>query len=166
LIYWCNQEYDFIGAPFPSDFKAKPNEINFNDVGNGGFSLRRVKTMIKLFNKRYYRVKKWYQIKNDYNERISKNPLWYFYCIIRTLESHNTVSKKYLINMNKWEDLFIADLNRYISFIRKPSTIEALQFSFEYFPSIAYIKNGNRLPMGCHGWNRIEYDKFWKQFIP
>jgi len=74
LSYWCAQKYDYIGAPwlrefdFPDVFKAAKSKIQYqlhtrfnikrngvpslmqyeNKVGNGGFSLRRVKKFYDL----------------------------------------------------------------------------------------------------------------------
>jgi len=55
LSYWCEQDYDYIGAPWleapPITSGKKPliNISNFlkNKVGNGGLSLRKVKTHIR-----------------------------------------------------------------------------------------------------------------------
>lgn len=47
LLFWCNQNYDYIGAPF---FKGC-NEGVWPDsdlVGNGGFSLRRVESHLRI----------------------------------------------------------------------------------------------------------------------
>lgn len=55
LSYWCEKNYDYIGAPWleappiTSDKKPLINISNFlkNKVGNGGLSLRKVKTHIR-----------------------------------------------------------------------------------------------------------------------
>jgi hypothetical protein len=53
LDYWCNQEYDYIGAPWPKDIERKVTlngqEFHFY-VGNGGLSLRRINKCIQLLN--------------------------------------------------------------------------------------------------------------------
>lgn len=43
LDYWCEKGYDYIGAPFFIDWFVKRNKM----VGNGGFSLRKVRSIIK-----------------------------------------------------------------------------------------------------------------------
>lgn len=55
LAYWCDLDYDYIGAPWldappnPSGKKPFINLSNLlrNKVGNGGFSLRKVRTHLK-----------------------------------------------------------------------------------------------------------------------
>lgn len=162
LKHWCSQNYDFIGAPFPSDLNAKEENVSFSVVGNGGFSLRRINSMINLFSNKHYRIKKWSQIKEDYHERIIRNPLWWLYCIIRAIGYKNTIN---YLRKNNWEDHFFFDVARLTSFIHIPDPYTALKFSFEYLPSVAFSQNGNKLPMGCHGWQSIEYEKFWEQYI-
>lgn len=51
LLYWCNKNYDYIGAPWlskPPLVKGKPlvdmTPWFVNKVGNGGFSLRKVRS--------------------------------------------------------------------------------------------------------------------------
>ena len=43
LEYWCNKGYDYIGAPFFVEKFVKLGKM----VGNGGFSLRKIDSMIK-----------------------------------------------------------------------------------------------------------------------
>ena len=162
LDYWCQQDYDYIGAPFPEDINALSDKVNFAVVGNGGFSLRRVNAIINVFENLHYSLKNWSQIKEAYRERISTNPLWWIYCFIRYAGYRNTIN--YLVKKS-WEDQFFFEVARLTFFIRMPDPTKALEFSFEYRPSEAFKQNGNKLPMGCHGWTWIEYDEFWKLYI-
>jgi hypothetical protein len=47
---------------------------------------------------------------------------------------------------------------------RKPTVQEALEFAFEYKPRESYERIGNKLPFGCHAWERTDRE-FWNQFI-
>lgn len=163
LKYWCNQNFDFIGAPFPADMDAKNEDVRFSVVGNGGFSLRRINSMINLFNHKFYRIKNWSQISEAYRKRIDRNPLWLLYGIVRAMGYKNTID---YLRKNNWEDHFFFEVARLTSFIRIPDPNTALKFSFEYRASVAFSQNGNNLPMGCHGWYSKEYDEFWKKYIP
>lgn len=162
LDYWCDLGYDYIGAPFPIDIKAKDEDVVFMMSGNGGFSLRKIKSICNVFDNKYYRIKKWSQIINNYRCKINRNPLWLLYCILIWCGHHNSI--KHLMK-NTWEDHFFFDVARLTSFITMPNPEIALQFSFEYRPSIAFLKNDSNLPMGCHAWEWIEYDLFWKNYI-
>lgn len=159
LDYWCNQQYDYLGAPFPVDFNSSNDEVVFSVVGNGGFSLRRVEVIIGVLSRTNH-VFNWIQLVEKYTLRAKKNPLFWLYCVLRFMGYRNSIRKK-----GKWEDDFFSQIGIFTGKIRLPNAIKALKFSFEYKPSAAFKQNGNQLPMGCHGWDWIEYEEFWKQYI-
>lgn len=154
LEYWCNKGYDYIGAPwfkphklkktrlynfifkylpFLSSSKATHRHSLYNNVGNGGLSLRKVDTFIKVLEIANSKILSMYRENKatNYNEDV----FW-------GIEAP-CVYKKF----------------------RKPDWREALKFSFEEFPIVAYEKNNKELPFGCHAFNVHERD-FWRQFIP
>ena len=49
LDYWCKKGFDYIGAPWNGTHCYYDTPIN--GVGNGGFSLRNIKSAIKLLEK-------------------------------------------------------------------------------------------------------------------
>lgn len=148
LSYWCEQGYDYIGAPWMGtrsqiqSYRGWEKRLTnnerflrkkirryfkkpFEDVGNGGLSLRRVKKFLltlKLFD---YRVQKW-----DDNEDV-------FYSIIAP----------------------ILDLT-----FKIPDKKTAMRFSIETEPSHCYKLISEKLPFGCHAWEKYE-PEFWQHFI-
>lgn len=153
LIYWCSQDYDYIGAPWirkkndKSIFKklqlklqsyfytrynvhskGLPSGKQFvNKVGNGGFSLRRVNKF--------------------YNITISMEPLIRSY-LLQTAYQYN-------------EDAFWSiEVNRKTRVLNIPSCETGLKFAFEDYPEKAYNINGHQLPFGCHAWEN--YIDFWR----
>ncbi len=153
LTYWCNQNIDYIGAPWISqedeknrikalELKVKshiytklnvhrkglPSDKQFiNKVGNGGFSLRRVKAF--------------------YNITLLMKSRIQFYL------SHN--------NFHYNEDAFWSiEVNRGKRILNIPSYKTGLKFAFEAYPERAIILNGLQLPFGCHDWDR--YINFWR----
>ena len=50
LEYWCNKGYDYIGAPWFEGLEF-PTSTNIIGVGNSGFSLRNVKSSIRIVNR-------------------------------------------------------------------------------------------------------------------
>jgi hypothetical protein len=159
LIYWCNQPYDYIGAPWLVSGNAKkiikkklklwllqklhyrnntkqpgsnlPTEIQFyNKVGNGGFSLRR--------------VKKFYTICLEMKEEINYYNNW----------------DHHLYN----EDMFWSlEVNRKQEKLCIPQYKKALYFSFEFNPAYAFKLTNQQLPFGCHAWNL--FPEFWNPII-
>lgn len=94
LVYWCNLGYDYIGAPWYRENKSKSDDMKrwkmkyipfiysarkriekrywfmIDEVGNGGFSLRKISTFINVLNNVPEKVlDKYLQIEcNTYNE--------------------------------------------------------------------------------------------------
>ncbi|WP_245826399.1 DUF5672 family protein [Spirosoma rigui] len=161
LASWCAKAYDYIGAPYPTDFDAPLDEVVFSTVGNGGFSLRRTKPIINLLST-YRRMKNWSELLDAYAPRTRQNPLFYLYVLIRYAGYRNTIS---YLKKGKWEDNFFSEVGRLTSYLRIPKAEEALMFSFEYKPSAAFAQNKGQLPFGCHGWTWIEYETFWHHHI-
>lgn len=137
---WCNKEYDYIGAPWfdkktPTHFyhqllsssnlivRFLKRIIDFNkgnklNVGNGGLSLRKVKT--------FYKISKWLPL-------IEPN------------------LKKY----NNNEDMVWSILvTKYFYNFKVPDFKEALKFSIEKNPKEGLAILENKLPFGCHAWEK------------
>jgi len=161
LMQWCEKGYDYIGAPWFSKYGSHENGDKLWKVGNGGLSLRKVKTFIKLTNP-HRRLKTLLGVfKTEYNS-IKDFPS----CILRSFGHRNTVQyyRNFYYHVN--EDVyFCISLSKYDNMkLRIPSPEEASSFAFERSPRYLYSKNNNSLPFGCHAWER--YDKeFWNEFI-
>lgn len=159
LQYWCNKNYDYIGAPwlrphkinkakiysqvinaFPGIFshRLKNRVKHYNNVGNGGLSLRKIDSFVRIL------------------ESAETKPILNFYL-------ERQLSKGSLYN----EDVFwsIEGPNLYEKFT-KPSWSEACFFSLENYPSFAYHKvMKKQLPFGCHA--PLVHDPiFWRNHIP
>ena len=153
LSYWCDRDFDYIGAPwikktyhknfagllllkvqryfsnrFNSQNNEAPNKYQFeNKVGNGGFSIRRVKKFHDLC--------------------IIMKPVIDFY-LSQTTNLYN-------------EDVFWSiEVNRQKRVLNIPSCETGLKFAFEVPPVKAYMLNEQNLPFGCHDWDK--YADFWR----
>lgn len=158
LKYWCDKDYDYIGAPWLRPSKMKKavvykkfikmfpgvlshklrNRIkHYNNVGNGGLSLRKIDTFIKIL------------------ESKDNKPVIDFYL-------KEQLSKGTLYN----EDVFwgIEGPVLYEKF-SKPDWREACFFSLENYPSFAFNNVMDRqLPFGCHA-PLVHEPDFWKSYI-
>ena len=158
LKKWTDLNYDYIGAPwFKSSTEPKKG---LSHVGNGGLSLRKISTFIKVLNSTHipnYQYVfsnqipdvEWFNLKKKY--RIIKECRygvhWY--------------SENYSLN----EDLFWSNRAKlfYPSFNIACNDI-GLKFSFEKHPRLSYKINGKKLPFGVHGWEK--WDKsFWSNYL-
>ncbi|MCX8062049.1 MAG: hypothetical protein N3D16_05665 [Anaerolineales bacterium] len=136
LDFWCEQPFDYIGAPWPEGYELFVNLGRFDGqkgkrvratVGNGGLSLRRVKKCIALLE--------------EFPEAV-----WVF---------HQTGSS---------EDLFFSVMGELSNDFIIPNEITASRFSLELNPSYYYAVNGNSLPMGGHAWWKYE-PEFWYPYL-
>ena len=136
LDYWCNQQYDYIGAPWFEKFdEADKKAALIVPSGNGGVSLRKIETFIKILK----------QIDKEFAA----------YGKITTIR----------ILAKSWnEDVIIVRhfSTIYPAFkIAEPNI--AMRFSFEINPEILYAKI-NKLPFACHAFLKYSHD-FWKDHI-
>ncbi|RTY87754.1 hypothetical protein EKM02_11285 [Flavobacterium sp. RSP49] len=153
LAFWCNQGYDYIGAPWIASLKKsiwakffnliarkfrskKKNdrEQTFFKVGNGGFSLRKTAS--------HYAVVK------------QNEPF-----ILDFLRAEE--KEIYAIEDVFWS-LKAAEFN---PDFRIPDYIEALRFAIDRKPKIALMLNNNELPFGCHGINKPKVMEFWEPIL-
>jgi len=161
LTYWCNQGYDYIGAPVESPWFEKCNSgkdgVVVWRVGNGGFSLRKVDYFLKVLSRRLPLMKTKINSFFKYSElkKIANFFGW-----------ENTIS--YYVNLESKmnEDVFytVYLLDSYIPPQLPPVETAAL-FAFEKVPSYMYDMIGQRMPFGCHAYLKYEYELFWKKHI-
>lgn len=150
LEYWCNQGYDYIGAPWITSDGEKPTDIGLWKVGNGGLSLRKISYCMKVLN--------WKGPVLTYNYYRKWKYLPYI------LGWKNNISYFRRSNMN--EDLLFSGflsptyLHPYL-----PTPEKAACFAFEKFPSYLFHLCNNQLPFGCHAFLKSEYEEFWKKYI-
>lgn len=132
LEYWCKKDYDYVGAPWFSGFSLSGSEDEMlNVAGNGGFSLRKIKSFIDLLK----------------HEK----------------EAREFIEKYVKDGQN--EDMFFSNFAKNIKKdFRVALPDEAMHFSFETQPEKLYQMVGEKLPFGCHAWERYNFD-FWEKFI-
>ncbi len=124
LMYFCDLGYDYIGAPWISGVSEYVNlgrRVLY--VGNGGFSLRKVKSCLNVIKSK---------------------------------------KKEYAIYHNRNEDIFFSACDGE-DFRVAPIKV-AFEFAFEREVRKCLKQNQNRLPFGCHAWERYDLN-FVKTFI-
>lgn len=149
LEYWCRQNWSFIGAPWFRGFD-KADDKKLYAVGNGGFSLRDINDCVRVLKK--------YSYKNLLKIFLSSplsfaNQFWL------------KARRRYKLIPSYNEDYFFGVLGpRLDPDFRVPEPKIALSFAFETKPQTMFVMNGNKLPFGCHAFERYDYD-FWKMHI-
>lgn len=120
---WCNKGYDYIGAPIIAknpDWSLASNGIP--QVGNGGLSLRKIKTFLDLTNPKG-EFMTYYKITDEQLKEVKYEDVWF--C--------DYIWNKYDFKVPNWLEAskFAIDMNVNI-----------------FYNSL----NIDWLPMGCHAW--------------
>jgi hypothetical protein len=173
LLYWCNQEYDYIGAPWyktilQEETRGIEEYNNPDTVGNGGLSLRHIKNSVKALKKA---KKSLFLILKDF---ILSETLLFKKREKRLRSYLRPIRLAYLLSAahrrthrfgDYNEDWFWSfEVQRYMPEFRIPSVEVAIKFAFEAGPKHCFEKNNKQLPFGCHAWEK--YDKeFWLPYL-
>lgn len=165
LNNWCKKGYDYIGAPWFKNF----NEINiFSEepwgVGNGGFSLRKIKSYIDILstdkpvNNQKEIIEKYFSYSiTDKAAKLTET--------IFKLSGHKNSSKEFIANFPVNEDYFWGHYAAKINKTFKVAPMEdAIKFAFECSPSKLYAMNNEVLPFGCHAWWKYDL-AFWEPHL-
>ena len=164
LLYWCSKDYDYIGAPWFKRNGLFSSEKKLFAVGNGGFSLRRVRACLDVLEHRGPFKKRLWDILGKRHNRLIVHLKKLPFSRLRKLRFANTVDFFRAFNL-RHEDLFwgLDTQGSRVPFRVAPLD-EAMKFSFEVCPRVLFELNGERLPFGCHAWKRHDPD-FWDEII-
>jgi hypothetical protein len=148
LQRWIEKGYDYVGAPWTKDEES--TFIKMTRSGKIG-SILRVTT---YFNKMLL-GKKDYRIGNGgFSLRNVKKSL----SVLRTFGS-------YAVKWQENEDIFWAVLvPQLLYFFKIPNMQDALGFAFEREPKELYKLADEKLPFGCHAYEKYD-PEFWAKFI-
>jgi len=166
LSKWSARGFSYVAPPWFGKFWNDP-KLGLWRVGNGGFSLRRTSSALKVLGMRVPKgtmksageraAQSYIDQKNSSNHyRASQHPVSN---VENGLVSVEDDLREYPLN----EDLFWSfEAPLLEPSFRIPTAKEALTFAFEKAPRWCYRKNWLRLPMGCHAWAK-EDRAFWEK---
>lgn len=162
LLDWCDKGYDYVGAPWFTNFGSYEKGEKLWAVGNGGLSLRRNEFCIKFLS---------YKLPISFHLDINKGMRLFIRSCLKSVGVRNTI-QWYVKHVYKWinEDqiftVYISSLTkRKVLLPKMPAPKEAAYFSFDQSPSFLYKLCNENLPFGCHAFEKYEYDNFWSKFI-
>jgi hypothetical protein len=165
LIQWCNSGYDFIGSPWFENFSSEDGNARLTGVGNGGFSLRKVQSHLKVLHSFSYLS----QPKENWTLRMSAMPKGLNLLkqaggfILDLITRNNTF---WLFNSFRgFEDQFWSLIvPKNFTWFKTAGIKEAMNFSIEMQPRRVFSMNDRKLPFGCHAWWKYDLE-FWKPHI-
>lgn len=177
LDYWCSQNYDYIGAPIYFPYNEKRFTRIFFGIGNGGFCLRKISHCLKVV--RHNRKKTflkpralirmyWYYFL--YNEAFTSNILKRLALVGKVVAKCFGISNTtgYFIQNHINEDMLFgtwAAQSWGLAGCRIPDELTAACFSMEVNAPQLYKRLGDKLPFGCHAFEKWNYLDFWKEHI-
>lgn len=164
LTEWCEKNYDYIGAPWFEAHKTHEEGFGLWCCGNGGLSLRKISKMITVTNPQTPLYSYKFILKHCFQ---SRKMLFEGLTFLFFKKSKNNLRWYREKHAHQWEDTYLSyGLDGTPHQLYKPSAKEAALFSFECSPAYLHSLIGNKLPFGCHGWRKYQYDEFWSKFIP
>lgn len=173
LLDWAKKGFDYIGGIWFEDYHGDPNlGAKFWFPGNGGFSLRKIDSIIKVFSTQKYPLKSVKQliIENKVNLKLgNKAFLIGMFKIPFKFFSRKNSLKYFIANFNANEDVLFMELNLKFKILTAPPVESVLGFCWDREPSFLYSKL-NGLPFGCHAWYREDHcyggnKEFWLKHI-
>lgn len=166
LDMWCQKGYDYIGAPWFEKHFSHEEGYKLWRAGNGGFSLRKISTFLRVTNPRL-KIKSCTEIFREEYHSIQDLG----HCLVRCMSpiiGNNTIGHFLKRDKKTWEDRFFCHwLASTRHRLNIPKAEEAAFFSFEISPQYLFAEvTHGKLPFGCHAWEKYQYEDFWKQYIP
>lgn len=167
LLFWCEKNFDYIGAPWIKhpDAPYAGDRSQEGLVGNGGFSLRKVDSFLRVLRSTAYQI----DPEAYWNRYYRGKPLFtrllnYPKKMVKRIRKWNNVKKEVAAYGFNEEHFWVHRAGHYIPEFHIATVDEALPFAFECMPRYCFEKNNRSLPFGCHAWEK--YDRsFWEQFI-
>ena len=163
LDYWCEQGYDYIGAPFIHS-QGKIEKII---VGNGGFSLRKISAMLRVLDSPGKKMFPRKLLAEFFRFYISRGK--FLHALKPLLRMAGVIPNrrgKYLeqIRHERYnsEDMIFYFLGKQFTDdgLIMPEAKVAADFSLDTCPERFF----NKLPFGAHAWVKNNYP-FWKKYI-
>jgi hypothetical protein len=158
LADWCERGYDYIGAPWL--LSPDTPHITAEKVGNGGFSLRRVRSFLRVLESKAYFVdpdEYWrrYCARSGPLARAVNWPRKY----VKRLGWFNDVGwhVKWAVHGDVHEDRFWAEYATHYDPDFKIAPVDvAMRFAFEAEPRKCFERIGSRMPFGAHRWQKFD----------
>jgi len=160
LIAWCRSGYDFIGAPWFDDWTTSHRDGSLWAVGNGGFSLRNVRSCLAAL-RGYRRIAMFLRGRGGRHAlrwRLRRNPLLRDRAALLDSLVDSGGQHPWPLNEDVFWGMFIGSLSH--GFRVAPAEV-AVRFSFECDPRFLFEVAKRELPFGCHAWRRYDED-FWR----
>jgi Protein of unknown function (DUF5672) len=155
LEAWCERGFDYVGAPWVR--RGPDGRPFFTGVGNGGLSLRRVETFLRVLEVAARPLER-ARLAATQSAAAARR-------FAVRLPRVRAAARAALGARYRYEDKFWSDeAPRLLPSFRIPPADVAVGFAFETEPRFCFERNGGRLPFGAHRW--AFHDRaFWEPYL-
>ena len=169
---WCRAGFDYIGAPWlPCPETPWVKEAR---VGNGGFTLMKVETVLKVLHNRYRQEPATYWMDLLMRNNLSLRPLFQILRWLQPVFPESRIVNRPLEDLRKTErpdihgcanDYFWSfQADRFLPEFKIAGVEQGLRFAFEAAPRTCFELAGGRMPFGCHAWTKFDRS-FWEPHL-
>ena len=158
LDYWCSQDLDYTGAPWFEGNKEPFYPLTFKGVGNGGFSLRKVSSFLKITSNRPFM--NYYVLLFNLHKFLEGN----HYLFLRKYLGINFIMNVLRTQTGYEDEFWGMVVPKYYKWFKVAQPEFAIKFSFEVMPRLLFELNNNELPFGCHASDKYD-PEFWESFM-
>lgn len=170
IMNWCHAGSDYIGAPWlpcpDTPWVKEPR------VGNGGFTLMKVESVLKVLHNRYRNKPATYWKDLLLRNRIRLRFLFRILEWLQPFFPHSRIVNRPLQDLRNSERPEICNNDHFWSFRAqqylpefKVATVEeGLRFAFEAAPRRCFELTGGQMPFGCHAWTKFDRS-FWEPHL-
>ncbi|KAA1259816.1 hypothetical protein LF1_23530 [Rubripirellula obstinata] len=159
LAQWCEQGYDYIGAPWVT--RDEDGEPELTGVGNSGFSLRNIQSALKVMNSFGWVKSPWGSAKRSWARGQKLQALGKLLAMTTIYNNTHRWLMRFFIDH---EDGFWSSVGHRRPSFKLASNQKALAFSIEKEPAWFLEQLGGNLPFGCHAWQKYQPDA-WRRHI-
>lgn len=169
LFDWCVAGYDYVACPWFEGFKSASADAPMVGVGNGGFSLRRVETFLRLTRVLEQPATWRTRLPRALPVRVRAALRKVVMPAARFVRVPDRVLERLFMFCSRGtklpEDMFWGlRAGRALRSFSVAPLDAGMAFAFEMQPSRLYAMRGGRLPFGCHAWATYE-PEFWRPHI-
>lgn len=169
---WCRAGLDYIGAPWV----VCPDTpwVKEASVGNGGFTLMKVESILKVLHNRHRQEPATYWLDMLLRNNSVFRPLFWLLRLLQSIFPNSRIINRPLEDLRKSEQPGIHGCNndffwsfhaaQYLPEFNIASVEEGLRFAFEAAPRLCLEMNHGRMPFGCHAWAKFDPD-FWEPHL-
>jgi Protein of unknown function (DUF5672) len=172
LTHWCRCDFDYVASPWFEDFELSGDDAQIVGVGNGGFSLRKVQTFLRIT--RQFDAAPARHFPNALARRIPYRMRAVLRVGVLPLVGALRVGRErreaLFVFLSRGftanEDVFWGmRVPAGLPWFRVAPAEVGLAFGFEMKPRQLFERRGHELPFGCHGWPKYDRE-FWLEHMP